>query len=235
MKLSELPHRLVRGVGPTKPRLVSIRRGTLRGRKMMLSLATEKAYWLGVYEREVERELRRLAQPGTIAFDVGAHVGYFSLMLAALCGEVVAVEPDPRNAEGLEGNVRLNEMRVHVIRAVASSEAGSIGFARDALSEMGRVSDGNGIQTEAVTLDDLAARYGNPRIVKIDVEGHEDAVLAGAVRVLDAGAAVLCEIHGKEAALAVRAALVARGCSVRQVDGVRSWLIGESPLLARRT
>ena len=60
---------------------------------MDLSLTREKAFWSGRYERGVQRLITQLPVSG-VAWDIGAHIGFFSLLLAKRAA-VVAVEPYP--------------------------------------------------------------------------------------------------------------------------------------------
>lgn len=148
-------------------------------------------------ERELH-ELSRLVRPGTIAVDVGAHFGVYSLELARLVGKrgrVIAVEPIAEDARMLERAVRMLRLPVSVVECALSSSEGEAelrvplldGAEKTALSTLERqaqVSDVSGIEKRIVctrTLDDVLAGIEMPvSFVKIDVEGHELDVLAGA-------------------------------------------------------
>lgn len=61
------------------------------------------------HEIETARQLRRLVQPGMVLLDVGAHVGYYTRLFAALTGadgQVIAFEPHPRTHKALQANLR---------------------------------------------------------------------------------------------------------------------------------
>lgn len=107
--------RLVRGelnrAAPTGLGSVTIAAGEAQGLQMMLDLQTEKDYWLGTYEPELQAALRELIQPGMVAYDVGANIGYISLIMARLVGpqgRVFAFEALPANLERLRNNLQLN-------------------------------------------------------------------------------------------------------------------------------
>jgi FkbM family methyltransferase len=164
----------------------------------------------GVLEGAVQEAMIRHLGAGGVLYDVGANVGFFSLLGARLVGPggaVYAFEPAPDNAAAVERNARLNSLpNISVIPKAVSSGAGrSRLFVVDdqswsRLEEVGahpfteRV-----IDIELVSIDD-AVRSGEirpPTVVKIDVEGAEIAVLEGMRQTLrEHRPAVICELHG---------------------------------------
>jgi FkbM family methyltransferase len=206
---------IVNRVAGDKIRVVRVVGGVARGRRLALDLSTEKAYWLGHYERPLQRFLREHVGPADTFFDVGAHVGFFSVCAASLGARVVAVEPDPSNAARLRRNVELNGFDVTVVEAAAWDETGTVDLVGGA-SPKERVAV-PGERTASVSLDDLAERHGLPTVVKVDVEGAESRVLEGAKRVLaEASPVVVCELHGDEQRRLVPALLP--GYAIVQLD-----------------
>ncbi len=144
-----------------------------------------------------ERRLyRAFVRPGDLVFDVGAHVGNRTRSLRALGARVVAVEPQPLFADWLER--RFGGRSDVVVERCALAAAP--GRARLQLSRRhptlatldhgwrGRVAEAPGfahvrwdaeVEVSVETLDSLIARHGRPTFCKLDVEGHEAAVLAG--------------------------------------------------------
>lgn len=133
-------------------------------------------------------------------FDLGAHQGVVAAMLArevGSSGELVAVEPNLHNVEAIYKNRELNDLRqMHVVRAAVSKSSGKVCFSADL---NGGIDDGTGragrIEVDAVTIDELAARFGFPDVVFLDVEGAECLALAGATQVLAKSADWFIEVH----------------------------------------
>jgi FkbM family methyltransferase len=189
-------------VAPKGPRVRRILAGPLRGRRMTIDLGTEeKRYWLNLYEPWVQDQLLRFARSGSSAWDVGAFVGYHTLLLDAAGVRIVAVEPDPANRQRLEANLELNgaAARVPVVPKAISSAPGTLYMVRandepaqNAVAETGEVA------VEATTLDALLDEHGPPDLVKMDIEGAEVAAFAGGARVLGTVRPVfVMELHGE--------------------------------------
>lgn len=140
-------------------------------------------------------------QRGATVFDLGAHQAVVALMLAAEVGskgKVVAVEAEPHNAEIAHENVRLNRAaNIEVLHAAVSDVAGIVQFAEGLNGHVDPTSRRVGhICVPAVTIDQLAARYGDPDVIFLDVEGYEARALSGAEETLSrADADVFVEVH----------------------------------------
>lgn len=154
--------------------------------------------WMfGVWEPDLTHFIRQRLRPGDVFVDVGANIGYFSVVAArrvGAAGRVVAIEASPRVFASLEQTVRENSVSssVRVINVAAAARAGSIPiFAGPAhntglASTVERWGRPQQATVDAMPVDDLLERgeISRARIVKIDVEGGEDQVLAGMVRVI---------------------------------------------------
>ena len=158
-----------------------------------------RALWtMGAFEPSELRATFRLSKPGTYAFDVGANVGLFTVVMSravGLSGRVVAVEPVADTAQQLRQNLERNQCtNVDVIEGAAAAASGDISLSLTddpALhSAGGQLIAGHPviqvINAKAYTLDELWIAAGRPGVslVKVDVEGAEQQVLLGAAQML---------------------------------------------------
>jgi len=127
-------------------------------------------------------------RPGDVVVDVGAHIGYYTLLLAALVGpkgRVFAFEPGPDNFALLCRNVELNGYaNVELFNAAVADRRGrsrlylSIDNAGDHRLHESPESR-QSVEVEVVALDDVLRDRGSIDFVKIDVQGSEGGVLEG--------------------------------------------------------
>lgn len=207
---------VVNRVVGSEQRIVRVRSGAARGARLALNLSREKAYWLGYYEPSVQRFLEQNVGPGDVVYDVGAHIGFFSVCAARLGAVVYAFEPVPANAARLRDNVSLNDLEIHVVEAAAWETSGSVDLVPGDSDFEARRTPGSGIPS--VSLDAFAEREREPSLIKLDVEGAEAHVLRGARRLLAGTRPVLvCEIHGEGARNDVEELLA--GYSVEELEG----------------
>jgi FkbM family methyltransferase len=226
--------RLIRGglnrAAPTGLVEVKVAAGDLAGYTILLDMQVDKDYWLGTYEPELQAALRQLIPTGAVIFDVGANIGYVSLLLAKAVGEtgkVFAFEALPSNVEQLRRNVALNAMdaRVSVIDRAVTQVPGPVRFLVHASGGMGKVAGSAGrddrveseITVPGISLDGFVYGEGNPppQVVKMDIEGGEVLALPGMRRVLtEARPLMLMELHGPESCRAAWETLTAAGYEI---------------------
>lgn len=180
----------------------SILSGPLRGAFWIPGSSTHGC-WLGVYERKTQRAFSCLVRSGDVVFDIGANVGFFTLLSARLSGpggSVVAFEPFPRNLVYLRRHIDLNHLtNVTVVEAAVSDVCGTGFLGGEASNPSALALTQKGLPVSLVTIDEMVAYRGLPRpqLLKIDVEGAESAVLRGAVSVLSScRPAVILSCHG---------------------------------------
>lgn len=154
--------------------------------------------WIfGVWEPDLTHFIRRRLRPGDVFVDVGANIGYFSVIAArhvGADGRVVAIEASPRMFADLEETLRANGSSsiVRAVNVAAAAQAGSIPVYAGPAHNTGLTSTverwGRPQQAtvEALPLDDILSteEISRARVLKIDVEGGEDQVLAGMDRVI---------------------------------------------------
>jgi FkbM family methyltransferase len=222
---------LIRGTlnkaAPSGLSVVDIAAGGLAGMPMLLDLQTEKDFWLGTYEPEMQSALAGLIKPGMTAYDVGANIGYITLLLAKIVGaqgKVYAFEALPDNIERLRRNVALNGLtkRVDIFPEAVTAGEGDVRFFVHPSGGMGKAAGSAGrdeqylreITVPGISLDEFVYQMGNPapQAVKMDIEGGEVMALPGMRRVLaEARPVMLMELHGPESARAAWESLTSAG------------------------
>jgi FkbM family methyltransferase len=173
------------------------------------------AYSSGDNELPVQEAIAANLKPGDVFFDVGANVGFFSMIAARLVGpsgRVIAFEPVPSNVAVIRENARLNGFQhVQIVEQAVYRESGRselalADYAGGAmLAAIGRPPDDSGrtLQVATTSLDDAVFGAGlpAPRLIKIDVEGAELDVLIGMERLLkEVRPIVLFEIDDEQQA-----------------------------------
>lgn len=146
----------------------------------------------GSYEnKQISQLLAKIRERNATFFiDIGANIGLYSISVAKIfpkC-EILAFEPDRRNFCQFHANLFLNglEDRVRVEPYAISASSGQACFTRHEAENRGRsrVESGGGFVVETRRLDDLLEISGGCVAIKIDVEGHEYDVIAGATKLL---------------------------------------------------
>lgn len=120
--------------------------------------------------------------------DGGAFPGEFSIVAAKKGAEVIALEPDPENAEIMRRNIRMNglEDSIKVIEKGLWSEKTRKEFEKDSCLGVGsRVKEGSETEIELDSLDKIVSEHWKPDLVKLDIEGAEIEALKGAENLLD--------------------------------------------------
>ena len=177
---------------PSGPRLVTVRSGAAAGLRLMIEPRSEKYYWTGMHEPHVQDAILEGLTRGGVFWDVGAHIGFMTLLAARAVGEtgaVVAFEPMPATRGRLRASVLAGGFENVTVRPLAISHADGTGvlYAADA-SPMWTLDPGRGSQwgipVKCSTLDAVMASNPVPDMVKIDAEGVEVDVLRGGRRLL---------------------------------------------------
>ena len=184
-----------------------------------LSNDYQRQLCLGLYEPEIAKELFTLLRSEVLFIDVGANIGYYTLLaskLVGLYGHVLSFEADPANANELRKNVLFNSCsNVTLFPKAVSDQAGkkklvtgehsvgsSLETADNAVQRLGPTYVGSTkkvIEVDAVTLDEKCLSVDIERfclrVLKIDIEGAEPLALRGGQRLLRVLDAVIVEIN----------------------------------------
>jgi FkbM family methyltransferase len=220
---------------PLQGKTVTIRSGEAAG--LLFRVPRSSTVWIsGKVETPVQVALRRALRPGDVFFDVGANVGFFTILGARLVGpsgKVVAFEPHPANVEALRANVEANafENVVVVPNAVTASSGERLLDIRSAtLAKLveDRSEPGAAELVPATSIDDFVSTHADliPDVLKIDVEGHEVEVLSGMRGTLTQHSPVIvCEMHGLNESF--RRALAEFGYTFEVLD--RAGTVDEAP------
>lgn len=200
----------------------------------------ETFYWLGIFELNVQRLFSKLIKQGFVVYDIGANLGFYSLLSARLVGsrgKVYAFEPVPKNTERIKLNISLNNLEDTVFcitKAVSDKNRKAIfcDFGRD---DWGRLinpeylkdsasTKENSLAVETISLDEFVFQegYPAPNLIKIDVEGEEARVLMGANRLLrEHKPIIICELHNRESIQESFDALMRLGYDCRPLQKIK--------------
>jgi FkbM family methyltransferase len=173
----------------TRPCLVTIEPGGLLLEVLPLETMSRSVVYYGVYEFAPTALVRSYLEPGDTFVDVGANIGYYSVLAASLVGErgrVVAFEPSVRVRQRLSRSASLNGFTQIEVRAEAVGDIeGSVTLVEPesdnhGLAFVDTTGGRDGVSVRCVRLDAAVASDQNVALVKVDVEGGEAAVFAGA-------------------------------------------------------
>ena len=209
-----LAHRISHRVLPADELIwVRVRRGIGEGLWLKLHPRTGQDYFEGYVEPALQEILCKHLLPGMVFYDIGANIGFFTLLAARMVGargKVYTFEADPDVADRLRENVEKNEFRnVIIVRQAVWSSKGSVTFSRADESQspdlgLGRVTSSavvgeKSIEVPCTSVDEFVATEVRPDFIKCDVEGAECEVVAGGQRVLtECRPLMVCEVHSDQ-------------------------------------
>lgn len=147
----------------------------------------------GNYETHLSRFLRRVVKPGMTAVDIGANIGFYTMLLASLVGEhgrVVAFEPNSENCRLLLLTIQANNFRQVTLFPFALAEKIAALYFTPAIGSNGLILpdrketllDPNCIVVPSMRLDDI--ERGQVDVIKADIEGAEYRALRGAEAII---------------------------------------------------
>lgn len=138
---------------------------------------------------EEQEFFRRYLRPNDIVIDVGANIGFFTLIFSTIVGrtgKVYAIEPHPRIYKYLQGNLDLNSVEnVFPFNLALGSKSGTVKFSdRKGDDRNAVITTGTGITVPQKRLDQLGIEDESIALLKIDVEGYEKFVIESAGQIL---------------------------------------------------
>jgi FkbM family methyltransferase len=188
-----------------------IQQGPAAGLWLRLNPRTGRAAFEGTGEPEVQRALEQNLRPGMNFYDIGANIGFFTLIGARLVGEngrVVSFEADPEIAARLREHITRNHLsQVAIEEKAVWSKQTVVKFSRSdpnvspdrGLGHVASMNETRCIEVQAVSLDEYTSVFPAPDFLKCDVEGAEVEVFRGARRLLaQERPGILCEMHSEE-------------------------------------
>ena len=158
----------------------------------------------GHWEKNVTKVVRDLVRPGATVVEVGANLGYYTLLMARRVGDagkIYSFEANPQMANLTRKSVNLNGLanRVELINKAASDQVGSLAFMISRqyagsghlqVPQSYIATDQTTLTVETQPLDDLPIERAD--VIRLDAEGSEPLILRGATRLLAYPDVVVC-------------------------------------------
>jgi len=157
----------------------------------------------GKYEPAQTALFVELLKPGDVVYDMGAHVGYYTLLSAVRVGKsgrVFCYEPDLENLRCLRSNIGLNALaNVTVEDAAIGAESGVARFQVGSGSGKGFLATDGGQEVRMISMEKAVELAGvTPRLIKMDIEGAElDALEGGRAMLARCRPLLVVSLHGR--------------------------------------
>jgi FkbM family methyltransferase len=164
--------------------VVPILQGPLRGKKWIVGSSTNGC-WFGSLEYQKQQRFNATVASGNVVFDLGANVGFYTLLASVLVGasgHVYAFEPLARNIAYLRKHLAMNSVEnCTVVEAAVAASEGYSRFDQSLAHTNAHLAETGEQVVRTVTLDSLVSRGEilPPNVVKIDIEGSELQALEG--------------------------------------------------------
>lgn len=203
---------------PSEAQYLNVLTGELKGTKMEFFLPNDSAYWFGGYEIFVQRTLVDRIKSNMIAYDIGANIGFMSLLLGRCVGpqgKIYSFEIHPGALDQLRYNLEFHKdwSTFSVIPMAITDRVGEQTFyyskGNNQIGKLDNKSDSELILSTSVnttSIDELIFKnnYPFPDFIKMDIEGEEERAILGMHRLMEEAAPiVLIELHTKNAVASV--------------------------------
>ncbi|MFH5798558.1 FkbM family methyltransferase [Haladaptatus sp. CMAA 1911] len=161
---------------------------------------------LSGHESGMRTYVREEINHDSLVFDIGANIGFYSLLAASAGATVVACEPEPYAYRTLAANIGINGLPITARQTAVYDSPGEMELYRShgenqaihSLAENSKFLKGESVTVPVVTLAALINEFGPPDLVKIDVEGAEQKIIEG-LSACDARPDLLLEVHTQHA------------------------------------
>ena len=180
-----------------------IQDGPLKGKKWCAT--TSIRYIRGKYVKRDTDILIENVGEAEVVYDIGAHVGYFSILCSGIVGregKVYAFEPVPMNLLFLRKHIKINKCdNIRVFDICVSDTVGEEFFDNTEGSATGHLSPEGKLKVSVNTLDNMLAsgEIQPPDFIKINAEGAEQSILAGSTKIIEKyHPKFLITFHGEE-------------------------------------
>ena len=166
-----------------------IQSGPLKGKKWCIT--TSIRYIKGKYVERDTKVLMDNVNKGDTVYDIGAHVGYFSVLCSQIAGrggKVFSFEPVPLNLRFLNRHIKMNKCdNVVVLNTCISNTIGEKLFDNTKGSATGHLSVNGRLKVNVNTLDNLlkTGKINPPDFIKVNTEGEEQKVLLGSQYIIE--------------------------------------------------
>jgi FkbM family methyltransferase len=209
-----------------------ILQGPAKGMKWVVG-SSHHGCWLGSYELKKQKQIVKYLKPGMVVYDIGAHVGFYTLLFSRAVGpdgRVYAFEPFPENNLCLKRHSCLNKLENVLIEQYAVSDStGEVMFYSDQVSNyMGsiiKINQSDNIRriiVKTIILDKYVYHENNspPDLIKMDIEGAEYHALSGMENILKNVSPILfLSLHGPEVARECRDFIRKFNYKIYNLDG----------------
>ncbi len=204
--------------------------------------ATRHVQVRGSIDLSMEWIIKRYVKQGSVAVDVGANLGFLSLCMAervGYIGKVYSIEPNSNLHPYLKELLYLNAINnVEIVHCACSDEEGTVRFEIDESDHSkSRIGDKGEYQIKAMPLDTILAENDNIiSFIKVDVEGHEPSVLAGAIKTLKSHRPTLVFETGAHSESDIsKIHNILHGAQYDVIGVINDWGIEEKTLTVRMT
>jgi FkbM family methyltransferase len=199
--------------------------GPMKGIQLALGEHVSHAHLNGTYERELLDAVDQALKPGMVCYDVGASIGYISLLMASRAQKVYSFEPAPHAIAEIKKHCAANNLsNVEVVPQPVSDSVKTVQFQITDTAYGSAIGSGDSrwkqMTFETTSLDLFAQTHELPDLIKMDIEGEEGRALEGARKILtEKRPTLICEIHSNEQARHVGKVLEECGYSIFSIDG----------------